>query len=91
MDDFVVYILFSEKCNRFYVGYTSSLIKRFHSHNSLATKGYTVRCRPWEVVYVAFFESKDEARKKESALKSYKSSKKLLEIITTHNIQESDT
>jgi putative endonuclease len=85
MDEFVVYILFSKKCNRFYIGYSSNLIKRFHSHNSLSKKGYTVRCRPWEVPHIIFCSSKNEALKKESELKSYKSSKRILEIISTQN------
>jgi len=36
---FVVYILFSARFNKIYIGQTGSLISRFHSHNSLAKKG----------------------------------------------------
>lgn len=39
MEEFVVYILFSEKHNKTYVGFTSNLIERFKSHNLLAIKG----------------------------------------------------
>ncbi|WP_374707758.1 GIY-YIG nuclease family protein [Flavobacterium sp. J372] len=38
MDEFVVYILYSEKHQKSYVGYTSALIDRFKSHNLLATR-----------------------------------------------------
>lgn len=46
MDEFVVYILFSENFNQHYTGYTSNIIERFKSHNHLATKGHTIKYRP---------------------------------------------
>ncbi|WP_409416468.1 GIY-YIG nuclease family protein [Flavobacterium sp. PS2] len=70
MDEFVVYILYSEKFNKNYTGYTSNLIERFKSHNFLETKGYTIKFRPWEVIHVEFFSSKSEAMKREKYLKS---------------------
>jgi len=70
MEEFVVYILFSEKFNKNYTGYTSNLIERFKSHNILETKGYTIKFRPWEVIYVEFFSSKSEAMKREKYLKT---------------------
>ena len=70
MEEFVVYILFSEKYNKTYVGFTSNLIGRFKSHNILGTKGYTIKYRPWEVIYVEFFNLKVEALKKEKFLKA---------------------
>ncbi len=47
---FTVYILFSEKHNQIYVGYTTDLIQRFHSHNAFAKKGHTIKYRPWKVI-----------------------------------------
>ncbi|WP_166920116.1 GIY-YIG nuclease family protein [Flavobacterium poyangense] len=70
MENFVVYILYSEKFNKSYTGFTSNLIQRFKSHNLLETKGYTLKFRPWKVIYVEFFNSKVEAMKKEKYLKS---------------------
>ena len=70
MNEFVTYILYSNKFNKIYIGYSSSLIQRFYSHNSLATKGYTLRYRPWNVIYVEFFTSKSDAMKHEKFLKS---------------------
>jgi putative endonuclease len=67
---FVVYALFSSDHNRIYIGYTSNLLDRFLSHNKLATKGYTVKYRPWQVVYTDFFHSKQDALKREKELKS---------------------
>ena len=70
MGEFVTYVLYSASFDKLYVGYTSDLISRFHSHNRLATKGYTVRYRPWEVVYVEFHETKSQAMRREKALKT---------------------
>ncbi len=70
MDEFVVYILYSEKFNKNYTGFTSNLIERFKSHNFLATKGYTIKFRPWKVVYVEFFKTKSEAMQREKYLKT---------------------
>jgi len=70
MEEFVVYILYSKEFDRIYIGFTSDLINRFHSHNHFATKGYTVKFRPWEVIYVEFFQSKSDAMQREKYLKS---------------------
>ena len=70
MDEFVVYILFSDKFHKNYTGYTSNLIERFKSHNLLGTKGYTLKFRPWRLIHVEFFQSKSDAMKKEKYLKS---------------------
>jgi len=70
MDEFVVYILYSEKFNKNYTGFTSNLIERFKSHNFLAAKGYTIKFRPWKVVYVEFFKTKSEAIQREKYLKT---------------------
>ncbi|MCA6421882.1 MAG: GIY-YIG nuclease family protein [Flavobacterium sp.] len=68
--EFVVYILYSEKFDKTYVGYTSSLIERFKSHNSLANSGFTLKFRPWKVVYIDVYFDKSMALKKEKWLKS---------------------
>jgi putative endonuclease len=67
---FVTYVLYSAAFNKIYIGFTSDLISRFHSHNSLAKSGYTVQYRPWKVIYVEFFVMKSGAMKREKELKS---------------------
>ena len=67
---FTVYVLFSEKYRKIYIGYTSNLSNRIESHNELATKGYTVKYRPWQVVYTEEFNEKATALKREKELKS---------------------
>ncbi|WP_026704105.1 GIY-YIG nuclease family protein [Flavobacterium soli] len=69
-NEFVVYILYSEKHNTTYVGFTYDLISRFKSHNELATKGHTIKFRPWKVIHITFFNSKTEAMQYEKYLKT---------------------
>jgi putative endonuclease len=82
MEEFVVYILFSEDYGKTYVGYTSNLIERFKSHNYLSKKGYTIKFRPWQVICVEFFTTKSEALKREKLLKSGKGREFIKEIIS---------
>jgi putative endonuclease len=65
-----VYILYSVRFNKIYIGYTSDLESRFKSHNELGIKGWTIRFRPWEILHTESFESKSNAMKREKQLKS---------------------
>ena len=69
---FTVYVLFSKVHSKIYIGCTSDLAMRLRSHNELATKGYTVKFRPWQVIYSEEFSSKSDALKREKELKSVK-------------------
>jgi len=72
MDDhyYVVYILYSKTFDKTYVGYTQDLIDRFSSHNKFATKGYTIRYRPWEVMHIELFTTKKDAMAREKYYKT---------------------
>jgi putative endonuclease len=65
-----VYVLYSQKYNKIYIGYTSDLANRFLSHNELATKGYTIKYRPWAIAYIEESDTKAEAMKREVQLKA---------------------
>jgi len=67
--EYAVYILYSLKNQRNYTGYTSNLIERIKSHN-IYGKGSTAMHRPWIVVYTEFFETKEDALKREKYFKS---------------------
>ena len=67
---YIVYILYSVRFNKIYIGYTSDLESRFKSHNELGIKGWTIRFRPWEILHTENFESKLDAMKREKQLKS---------------------
>jgi len=65
-----VYVLYSEKFNKHYTGYSCDIVDRFLSHNKKATKGFTIRYRPWTIILVEEFETKSQALQREKWLKS---------------------
>ena len=67
---FIVYVLYSESFKKIYIGYTSDLEKRLISHNELDTKGWTLKFRPWKILYTEIFDSKQKAMRRERELKS---------------------
>jgi putative endonuclease len=67
---FIVYVLYSEIHNQIYIGYTSDLLNRFKSHQTLATKGHSIKYRPWKVVYLEYLDSKTKALEREKQLKT---------------------
>ena len=81
MEEFVVYILYSKSYGKTYVGFTSNLIERMKSHNILGTKGYTIKYRPWTVIDVQFFSSKQEAMQTEKFYKTGKGRELIKQLI----------
>ena len=79
--DYFIYILFSEKLNRYYIGSTHNISQRLKRHNGGATKS-TKAGRPWKVVYSEKYNSKTEAIKRENYLKRMKSRKFIESLIT---------
>ncbi|MFM2049022.1 MAG: hypothetical protein RI955_1570 [Bacteroidota bacterium] len=67
--DFSVYILFSATHQKNYVGFTSDLINRMKSHNQLGND-WTKKFRPWQVVHLEFYNSKQDAMAREKYFKS---------------------
>jgi putative endonuclease len=78
---FYTYILYSERCDKYYTGFTHDLKARLVAHNHPKNKGYTKRCQPWKIAYYKIFETKNEAMEYELYLKSLKSRIELLKII----------
>ena len=69
---FTVYALYSEKFNKIYVGFTANIEQRLLAHNELETKGYTIKYRPWKIIYTEEFLLKSDAMRREKQLKSAK-------------------
>ncbi len=67
---FTVYVLYSKDFNKIYIGFTSDLEQRFRSHNELSKKGWSIKFRPWQVIYTEVFELKSDAMKREKELKT---------------------
>ncbi|MBX9735024.1 MAG: GIY-YIG nuclease family protein [Chitinophagaceae bacterium] len=66
---FTVYVLYSEKANKHYTGFTNNLAERLHSHNDYG-KDWTAAYRPWRLIYSKQFDLKADAMKYEKWLKS---------------------
>ena len=70
------------KCNddTLYTGWTNNLEKRIKDHNDGKGAKYTKTRRPVELVYHEEFETKEEAMKREYAIKQLTRTQKLLLI-----------
>lgn len=78
---FTVYILFSEKRNRYYTGYTGGeLIERIKKHNT-NHKGFTGSANDWTLVYKECFVLKAKALERELEIKKWKSRKLIEHLI----------
>ena len=80
MDQYYTYLLFSEKLDKFYIGYSSDVNERLLKHNR-KSKGYTSKGKPWKLVYIESYPTKELAMKREKQLKSWKNSERLKELI----------
>jgi len=70
MDKFYVYIIYSEKFDKYYRGITSNPLGRLQRHNCGFAR-YTKKFRPWKLVYIETFDSKHEALLREKKLKKF--------------------
>jgi putative endonuclease len=71
---YYLYILYSEKHNKYYIGQTNDLDRRIKEHNQQEKNSYTAKYRPWKIV--KNFEvgtSLGVARKVENHIKRQKS------------------
>ena len=71
---FIVYILFSKKLNRFYVGFTENFDKRLDFHRDKAqSRKFTYNAEDWEVYLKINCVSKSQGLSIEKHIKSMKS------------------
>jgi putative endonuclease len=75
-----VYILYSEKCDRFYIGYSGDVDARLVRHNA-GTVTATRNCRPYQIKATKIFTTEQDAKKEELRLKKQKSRKYLEHLI----------
>jgi putative endonuclease len=76
-----LYILYSEKTGRFYIGSTGNLADRIHRHKSgrsLATKSG----EPWSLVWTEEYPTRKEAYRREMEIKSWESHSRILQLIS---------
>ncbi|MBU2444069.1 MAG: GIY-YIG nuclease family protein [Bacteroidetes bacterium] len=80
MEEWFVYILYSEKIDKYYVGYTSDLDLRINRHNEGWGK-FSLKGIPWKLVYHERFKTKSEAINRELQIKKRKSRKFIESLI----------
>jgi len=77
---YTVYIIYSEKINKYYIGFSSDVQGRLRKHNN-TSKGFTNAGRPWIIVYTEIFENKADAAARERQLKKWKNRARLEALI----------
>ena len=77
---YYLYILYSESLDKYYTGISKDPELRLHFHNT-SPKGWTVRGRPWQLVYAKDFHDRITAGKYERWLKRQKSQELLRNIV----------
>jgi len=64
-----VYVIYSEKFDRLYIGLTIDVKRRLEEHNKGINKSTKYFC-PWRIIYTEEVENMVEARKREKKLKT---------------------
>ncbi len=75
-----VYILFSEKLEKFYIGACLDLERRLYEHNIGHSK-FTSLGIPWRLVYKEEFPDLPKAKRREFEIKRKKSRRYLIKLI----------
>jgi len=70
---YIVYILRSNKLNRFYIGFTSDFDIRLEFHKNAKSNKFTANADDWELFTKITCESKQQALRIESHIKKMKS------------------
>ena len=77
---YFVYILYSPKLDKYYVGSTNNLERRLAEHNRGKTS-FASLGMPWELKYSESFATRAEAYRREMEIKKKKSRKYIEELI----------
>ena len=73
---YIVYILYSQKLSKRYIGRTTALKERFKQHND-GRVAFTKQGLPWKLIYYEVFLSKKDAIAEEQFLKTGKGRERL--------------
>lgn len=78
-----VYILYSEKLDKYYVGRTADVELRLHFHNNpIEARKYTAKGLPWVLCKSIPCDTKSQSIKMEKLIKG-KKSRKFVELLLT--------
>ncbi|OYU55766.1 MAG: excinuclease ABC subunit C [Chitinophagaceae bacterium BSSC1] len=79
--NFTVYILYSEKNKKYYVGSCQNIEERLNRHNTGRNKS-THSGMPWKLMYQEHFDTRANAVTRENVIKKMKSKKYIEKIIS---------
>jgi len=80
--NYYIYILFSQKSGKYYVGHSNDPFRNVYEHNTKPINTYTSKNRPWSLVAVFFCPGeKSDAMKMEKFIKMQKSRQFIEKII----------
>lgn len=82
---YCVYILKSQKTGRYYIGSTGCLDDRIKRHNSGRSQA-TKKDRPWDIVLIERYETRQGALKRESQIKSYHGGEAFKKLIANNPV-----
>ena len=85
---YTVYILHSEKLNRYYTGYTTNLDVRMALHNNPAAGKFTAKADDWELVFEISCKDQTQALAIEKHIKLMKSKVYIENLIKYPEITE---
>ena len=83
---YYVYILYSPKTSRYYIGSCDDMDKRLYHHNRGLTPSTKAGAPEWEVRYLEYHEDRTAALKREREIKK-KKSRKYIEWLINSNFQ----
>jgi putative endonuclease len=79
---FTVYILYSQKLDKYYIGFSSDVNVRLLKHNR-SNKGFSSLGKPWVIVHTELFPDKSQAMAREKQLKKWKNRDRIISLINS--------
>ncbi len=77
---YIVYILYSSRLDKYYIGRTNDINRRLSEHNRIKGK-FTDGGIPWSLVYSEQYDTLSDATQREQSLKRKKSRKYIEQLI----------
>jgi putative endonuclease len=77
---YTVYIIYSQRIDKYYIGFSSDIHDRLCKHNR-NSKGFSSSGKPWTIVYTEAFENKKDAMAREKQLKKWNNRERLKTLI----------
>ncbi len=85
---YYVYIIYSSKLGKHYIGFTDDLKARIKKHNSGSGSIFTKKGIPWKLIYYEAFLRKENAQIEERFLKTGKGRERMKFILKISNIRK---